>query len=60
MKDRLMEILDQNRRAYDLTELIPANGQNLDRLAMARQELRGVNKNVSALLEGLREEENHG
>lgn len=50
MGEKLKEVLDMTRNAYDLTELIPVSGQNLDRLAAARQELRSIHQNVTALL----------
>lgn len=49
MDEKLKKILDLNRSAYEMTELVPASGQALDRLAAARQQLREINKAVLAL-----------
>lgn len=52
MEGKLREILDLNRSAYEMTELVPASGQALDRLAAARQQLREINRAISALIKG--------
>lgn len=53
MEDKLREILDLNRSAYEMTELVPASGQALDRLAAARQQLREVNQAILATIKEL-------
>lgn len=53
MEDKLREILDLNRSAYEMTELVPASGQALDRLAAARQQLREVNQTILATIKEL-------
>lgn len=53
MEEKLREILEKNKSAYNMTEFIPANGKNLDYLAAARQEMRNIHKTISDMLEGL-------
>lgn len=60
MEGNLREIQERLNAAYDMTEFVPANGQNLDRLAMVRQELRNIGQILKNLLEELSKEVEHG
>lgn len=60
MEEKLREILDMNQNAYDLTELVPASGLGLDRLAAVRQKLRAVHQLISALIKDQGKGEDNG
>lgn len=60
MDEKLKEIRERLNAAYELTEFIPANGQNLDRLAMVRQELRNMGKTLNSVLDETGKEDGHG
>lgn len=60
MEERLKEIRERLNAAYELTEFIPVNGQNLDRLAMVRQELRNISKTLNSVLDENGKEADHG
>lgn len=51
MKENVNELREAVRRAYDLTENVSARGEELDRLAAARQSLREAFRLSGALLQ---------
>lgn len=53
MKEKLNELRQELRRAYDMTEDVSARGVELDRLAAARQSLREAFQLAGILLENL-------
>lgn len=60
MDETLRDIYGRIGTVYELTETIPASGQNLDRLTMARQELRNIAQTLKTAMDETGGEGRHG